>query len=156
MKRKQNGVELVEFALILPLLLLLTFITTEFGRALYQYNIITKSVRDAVRYLSMQDPTIKVSDPGKITIARNLVVYGNPKPGIGEIPLAIGLTLENVPEINIQWYTKGASPSIYVVTIKVTGYKFKPLISSAFGINFGDSDGNIPYGEISATMRSQS
>ena len=55
MKKKQNGVALVEFALVLPLLLILTFITTEFGRALYQYNTIAKSLRDASRYLSAQD-----------------------------------------------------------------------------------------------------
>ena len=36
--QRQRGVALVEFALILPLLLVLTFITTEFGRALYEYQ----------------------------------------------------------------------------------------------------------------------
>ena len=44
MKKKENGTALVEFALVLPLLLILTFITTEFSRALYQYNTLTKSV----------------------------------------------------------------------------------------------------------------
>ncbi|NMM79514.1 pilus assembly protein TadE [Acidovorax sp. SRB_14] len=156
MKNKEHGVAIIEFALILPLLLILTFIATEFGRAIYQYNTITKSVRDAARYLSMQDPTIKVNDLGKITIARNLVVYGNPNPGIGDLPLAIGLKLENVPAANIQWNIKGANPSINVVTISVTGYKFKSLISNAFGVVFGDSKGDISFGEISATMRAQS
>ena len=45
--RKQNGAALVEYALVLPLLLLVTFVVTEYSRALYQYNILTKSVRDA-------------------------------------------------------------------------------------------------------------
>ncbi|WP_438999322.1 TadE/TadG family type IV pilus assembly protein, partial [Variovorax beijingensis] len=49
--RRQRGVALVELALITPLLLLLTFITTEFGRAMYEYNLVVKSTRDAVRYL---------------------------------------------------------------------------------------------------------
>ena len=66
MKNKQNGVALVEFALILPLLLLLTFITTEFGRAVYQYNTITKSVRDAVRYLSTQTPGTQIPPSQKL------------------------------------------------------------------------------------------
>ena len=55
MKRRQKGVAIVEFALILPFLLLLTFITTEFGRAIWEYNTLTKSVRDAARYLSTPD-----------------------------------------------------------------------------------------------------
>jgi Flp pilus assembly protein TadG len=156
MRNRHKGVALIEFALTLPILLILTFITTEFGRALYQYNIITKSVRDAARYLSMQDSTIKVTNPGKIDIARNLVIYGNPNPGINESPLTVGLKLDQVPVSNITWHTKGVNPSINAVTIKVTGYKFKPLISSAFGINFGDANGTISYGEISATMRGQS
>ena len=71
MKNKQKGAALVELALILPLLLLLTFITTEFGRAMFEYNAITKSTRDAVRYLSFQTPGTQITE------ARNLMVYGN-------------------------------------------------------------------------------
>ena len=62
---------IVEFALILPFLLLLTFIATEFGRAIWQYNTLTKSVRDAARYLSIQTPGTQIAE------ARNLMVYGN-------------------------------------------------------------------------------
>jgi len=67
----QRGVALVEFALILPFLLLLSLITVEFGRAIWQYNTLTKSVRDAARYLSLQTPGTKMAQ------AKNLVVYGN-------------------------------------------------------------------------------
>ncbi len=66
----QKGVALVEFALVLPLLLLLTFLATEFGRAMYEYNALTKVARDAVRYLSVQMPGTKITE------ARNLMVYG--------------------------------------------------------------------------------
>ena len=77
---------------MLPLLLLITFIVTEYSRALYQYNTLTKSVRDAARYLSTQSP----GDPTKYSIAKNLVVYGNPA-GSGT-PLAIGLSTAQVPD----------------------------------------------------------
>ena len=50
MRNRQRGVAIVEFALVLPLLLLMTFVVTEYSRALYQYNTLTKSVRDAARY----------------------------------------------------------------------------------------------------------
>ena len=144
-KLKQSGVALVEFALILPLLLLLTFITTEFGRALFQYNILTKSVRDAARYLTPYNPR----DAAKILIAKNLVVYGNPA-GSGS-PLVIGLTTALVP--NPVWQTAGTGPVINTVTIRVTGYNFRPLFASAFGVSFANVNGNIPFADISATMR---
>ncbi|MDP9971289.1 TadE family protein [Variovorax paradoxus] len=152
MKKKQNGVALIEFALILPLLLILTFITTEFGRALYQYNTIAKSLRDASRYLSTQDPSIATTDPAKITIAKNLVVFGNPVDNGS--PLVLGLSTSQVPTPT--WQFKGSAPAINTVTIKVTGYKFRPLITGVFGLTFGDANGDIPFGDISATMRGQS
>ena len=152
---RQRGVAIIEFALILPLLLILTFITTEFGRALYQYNTIAKSVRDAVRYLSTQDPSIKTSDAPKIEIARSLVVYGIPDGRATDLPLAPGLSLSQVPSSNISWKITGIDPAINTVTITVSGYKFRPLITKAFDLSFADSNGEIAFGPISATMRSQ-
>lgn len=140
MKKQQCGVAIVEFALILPLLLLLTFITTEFGRAVYQYNTLTKSVRDAVRYLSVQTPGTHTTE------ARNLVVYGNTS-GTGS-PLVLGLTLSNVPTPT--WQTAGTVPVINTVRVQVTGYVFRPLVPSVFGTSFA----NLSYGDITATMRS--
>ena len=140
MKNRQNGTALVEFALILPLMLVLTFITTEFGRAMYQYNTLTKSVRDAVRYASVRTPNTQITE------VRNLVVYGNPG-GIGS-PLALGLTLANVPAPI--WQTTGSNPVIGTVTVQITGYTFNSLFPGAFGLPFG----NILFSTISATMRS--
>ena len=131
----------MEFALVLPLLLILTFVTTEYSRALFQYNILTKSVRDAARYLSVQSP----GDATKYAKAKNLVVYGNPA-GTGA-PLVIGLTTSLVP--NPVWQLAGTAPVINTVTIRVTGYTFRPLFASAFGVSFG----NLAYADISATMR---
>lgn len=138
---------MVEFALVLPLLLILTFITTELSRALYQYNTLTKSVRDAARYLSTQNPGTKITE------SKNLVVYGN-LANTGS-PLALGLALSQVKDPI--WQLRGASPVINTVTVKIAGcadseppcYKFVPLFSSAFGVTFGD----INYADISATMR---
>ncbi|MBW8184720.1 TadE family protein [Shewanella nanhaiensis] len=49
----QKGVAAIEFTILLPVLLLLVFITAELGRALYQYGQLTRMVRDAGRYLSI-------------------------------------------------------------------------------------------------------
>jgi len=139
MKNKQHGVALVEFALVLPLLLLLTFIVIEYSRALYQYNTLAKSVRDAARYLSIQNPGTQ------ITQARNLVVYGNPA-GTGS-PLALGLTTSQVPDP--VWQVAGTSPVINTVTVRITGYTFRPLFTQVLGVNFG----TLTYADITATMR---
>jgi len=40
---------MVEFALILPMMLVVMFMITEFGRALYQYNVMTTATREACR-----------------------------------------------------------------------------------------------------------
>jgi Flp pilus assembly protein TadG len=152
---RQRGVAIIEFALVVPLLLILTFLVTEFGRALYEYNVVVKSLRDAARYLSEQDPTIKATDPAKVLVARNLVVYGFPSPSSKDKPLVLGLSLSNVPDVNIAWRTVGSDPLINTVTIKVTGYKFRPLAVTVFGQQLADSNGEIAFGDISATMRSQ-
>jgi hypothetical protein len=156
MNNRQKGMAIVEFALILPLLLILTFITTEFGRALYEYNTLVKSARDAVRYLSMQDSSIKTTDPGRIAIAQNLVVYGVPAPASDARPLAPGLTAANVPATGISWKMEGANPAINTVTITITGYRFTPLVTGALGIVFGDADGGVTFNDITAVMRAQS
>ena len=44
---RQRGVALVEFALILPFLLVMLVMTAELGRAIYHYGELAKSVREA-------------------------------------------------------------------------------------------------------------
>jgi Flp pilus assembly protein TadG len=142
MKKIQRGVAIVEFALVLPVLLVLTFTVIEFGRALYQYNTLTKAVRDGARYLSMQMPNTNVAE------AKNLMVFGNTA-GTGN-PLVLGLSLTNVPDP--QWDatpTGGVPTTIPTVRVSINNYTFVPMVPSVFGLNIG----NITYNEISATMR---
>jgi Flp pilus assembly protein TadG len=141
MRRNQNqrGVALIEFALVLPLLLVLTFMVTEFGRAIYQYGVLTKSVRDAARYLTIQTPNTKAAE------AANLVVYGTTT--AGTTPLVPGLTTAMV---SANWSAPAGAPPISTVTIQVSGYTFDSMVLSAFGLPFG----NVTFSDIRATMRS--
>ncbi len=73
---KQKGSATVEFAMLLPLLLLLVFTVSEFGVMFYRLNALTKSVDIAARYLSGAEegyPNTTVH----ITEAKNLAVNGN-------------------------------------------------------------------------------
>jgi Flp pilus assembly protein TadG len=147
--RTQHGTALVELALITPLLLLLTFITTEFGRAMYEYNAVVKSTRDAVRYLSVQTPGTHVDE------ARNLIVYGNTA-GTGT-PLARGLSLSNVPAGSCcTWQAAGAAPIITTVTVRVSSYTFHSMFPSVIGVVFANANGDIVFSDITATMRAPS
>jgi len=139
MRTRQSGVALVEFALVLPLLLVLSLVSAELGRAVYRYNTTAKVVRDAARYLSVQTP-----GTGSVG-ARNLILYGNVA-GTGNL-LDSGLAAANVG--GPTWQATGSDPLINTVTIRVTGYQFRPMIANMFGARFA----TITFNDISATMR---
>jgi Flp pilus assembly protein TadG len=138
----QQGAALIELALAIPFMILLSMIVIEFGRALYEYNTVTKSVRDAVRYLSTKTPNTVCGD------AKNLVVYGSI--GAGSTPLAPGLKTNDV---SCSWQTAGSLPLINTVTVTVTGYRFQSMVGSVFGTQL--TNGGITFSAISATMRTQ-
>lgn len=135
---KQGGVALVELALVVPFLLLLSIVTTDLGRAIYQYQLVTKSVRNAARYAA-QVPAASYTD------LQNLIVYGTSTGGGS--PIVPGLALAHVQQPQRQ--TVGTVPAFEVVTVTVSGYGFQSMFSSVFGVAFGD----FTYNDISATMR---
>lgn len=141
---RQQGVELVELALILPFLILLSMLVVEFGRALYEYNTVAKSVRDAVRYLSVQLPNTNCAQ------AQNLVVYG--KTTAGTTPLARGL---KTSAVTCSWQTAGTYPLINTVTVTVNSYRFQFMTASVFGLKLGDANDGLTLSNITATMRTQ-
>lgn len=63
----------MEFALLLPIILLLTFGITEVGRLMLDYHAIEKSVRDAARYLARtQDPEAAEANAKSIVLRGSL------------------------------------------------------------------------------------
>jgi Flp pilus assembly protein TadG len=70
--RNDAGVQLVELAIVLPVLLLLFGAAAEFGRYFYEYTTLAKSSRAAARYL-----VTARTDGSDDLAAKNLVVYGN-------------------------------------------------------------------------------
>ncbi|MNQ86050.1 TadE-like protein [compost metagenome] len=90
-KRAQNqqGLALVEFTLVLPLLLLLLLALGEFGRMLYQYNVLLQASRNADRFVASQAwnstlGAVVLSDPLKAQ-TRNVAVYGVPSQAGDEV-----------------------------------------------------------------------
>jgi Flp pilus assembly protein TadG len=52
-KCQQRGQDLVEFALIIPLLLLLLFAIVDGGRAVYVYHVVANSAREGARFAAV-------------------------------------------------------------------------------------------------------
>lgn len=137
---RQRGVALVEFALILPFLLLMIVMTTELGRAIYHYGELAKSVREAARYLSVRAPGTGIAE------ARNIVVYGRPEGASrSSVP---GLSERNVPDP--VWATTGSNPTVNIVTVTIQNYQFVPMLGNVFGTRFAI----LSFSPIRATMRS--
>ncbi|MPQ65930.1 MULTISPECIES: TadE/TadG family type IV pilus assembly protein [Pseudomonas] len=96
--RGQQGVALVEFTLVLPLLLLLLLALGEFGRMLFQYNTLLQASRDAGRYVASQAwnstlGTVALSST-LLTQTKNVAVYG--VPASTGTAVVSGLTSANV------------------------------------------------------------
>jgi Flp pilus assembly protein TadG len=80
--KKQRGVAAIEFAVVLPVCLFLFLAVAEFGRAIMQYNTLTRTVRDATRFASSAaikgQTQIVTIDDQLITDVGNVAAYGVP------------------------------------------------------------------------------
>ncbi len=105
--QREAGVAMVEFAIILPLLLMLLFGITELGRGLYQLNTLDKAVNTGARYLARMEgvaeidvvtgncttPLTNWETAQAVVRAKELVAYGNDTnpllPGLDETDVTI-------------------------------------------------------------------
>jgi Flp pilus assembly protein TadG len=150
--RFHRGVATIEFSLLIIPLLLMLFGVTEYGRAIYQYNTLVKSVRDATRYLS----TLNAGNGWPE--AKCLAVYGNT--ACSGSPLAPGLTTGMVSICDASVSSCQATHlsqetgtgTINLVTVTISGYQFHSLFNFPIGdVTAGAPD--ITYHPIHNTMR---
>ena len=137
----ERGTQLVELAIVLPIMLLLFATTAEFGRFFYTYSTLTKATRSAARYLTVATPGTTDEQ------AANLVVYGNTA-GSGE-PLIEGLTTDKV-EI-----TRGGGSAAMpeLITVSVEGFTYQPLFDLGAMVGNPSLSLNVEVSP-STTMRS--
>lgn len=169
---RMRGVAAVEFAIVLIPMILLATGVAEFGRAIYQYETLTKATRDAARYLSLYLPATDSSYP--LAQAQCLVVYGSTSCGVAGTELLPGLTTSMVIvcdalhttgcsdatdppafsglttyDANDNAATGSATGSISIVEVKVKGYKYQPIPAYP-GLS------SITFGNIITVMRQAS
>lgn len=80
--KNKRGSSAVEFAMILPLMIIFLAVVIDFGRLMMDYHAASKSVRDASRYLSRVEVTCDatggaVDNAQDVTIAKNLALSGS-------------------------------------------------------------------------------
>ncbi|MDQ3754307.1 MAG: pilus assembly protein [Acidobacteriota bacterium] len=117
--RDERGTQLVELAIVLPLVLVLFGAIAEFGRFFYAYTTLSKATRAGARYLVSQPPTGAEYTAAKIA-AQNIVIYGNTA-GTGT-PVVEGLSAANVQIIPNK--TGGTTQS---QTITIQNFDYVPL-----------------------------
>ncbi len=143
----QRGVAAVEFGLLLTPLILMIFGTTELGRAIYSYNTLDKTVRDASRHLSQHGP----GDAIIAAEARCLAVHGTTD--CSGSPVAPGLTTSMVticdaslcPSTHANQLT--GLGSINLVTVGIQNYAFDSVVEFVIP--------NMTFNNISTTLRAQ-
>jgi Flp pilus assembly protein TadG len=147
-RRLGRGAVAVEFGLVLLFLVPLVIGTVEFGRALYYYDTLAKSVRSAARYLSVGVP----STAARQLEATCIVVTGSPAVAAGacsqpaQLPgLTAGMvTILEPSTSNAVKSIATGSGTMDMVTVSVTGFPASTLGSLIFP--------NITLGPISVTV----
>lgn len=123
---RERGTQLVELAVVLPLLLMLFAATAEFGRYFHTYATLAKSTRAASRYLSTVPVKAGGANATEDARAKRLAVYGdaNAVDGVSK-PLVPGLTTTHV-EIT---RAGGVGSVPGTVKVAVSGYDYAPLFN---------------------------
>ncbi len=124
--RDRRGQALVEFAFVLMVLVFLIFGITEFARALYAYNTVIQTTREAARWAVVN--VTGSSDAANIAKTKNIVVYGNPDVSSG-YPRLPGLTtsLVNVAIQPMETDMNGVAIN-QKVSVSVSGYQWQPVV----------------------------
>jgi Flp pilus assembly protein TadG len=118
-RRDEGGVQLVELALVVPILLMLFAGVAEFGRYFYEYTTAAKAARVGARYLAAKSATSTTNNWQ--ANAKNIVVYGNTA-GSGT-PVLPGLSTSNV---TIQY--EGGTPAVpNTVKVSIVNYKHQSV-----------------------------
>lgn len=145
-KRGQQGMAMVEFAIALPLLVLLLLGVAEFGRMLFHYNNLLQASRDAGRYAASKawNATLGRLDLSTSlqTEIKNVAVYGVPSTTAGFSAVVPGLTPDDVQ------VRPSASDARYIEV--QLSYDFQPVIGSVLPSLFGN---DVPLAvELNSTV----
>jgi hypothetical protein len=143
-RRDEQGVQLLELAIVLPIMLLLFAGLAEFGRYFYEYSTLAKGARVGARYLAAKSASSTTKDwEGN---AKNLVVFGNTA-GTGAAILP-GLGVDNV---DVQ-YIGGTAGVPERVKVSIVNFPHESLFDIGAFLHNPDLSLNVDV-KPSVTMR---
>ena len=134
--RNESGTQMIEFAFLLPFLLLAFAAVVEMGRMFYTYTTINKATEVAARYLASAPVTSGNYSSTDLAIAKNLLVCGKNPCGGESIVTDLSST-------NVSVTPPGTALGTRYVTVTVT-YVYTPKIwnlghlvnSNSLSLNF--------------------
>jgi Flp pilus assembly protein TadG len=122
--RDERGTQLVELAIVMPLLIVMFGAVAEFGRFFYTYTTLAKATRAGARYMvtrKMNGPEGEAAQRG----AKNLVVCGDPEVETCDDADAV---IEGLKDSHVQIVPTGGTPgSPLTVTIRIEAFEYEPL-----------------------------
>jgi Flp pilus assembly protein TadG len=123
--RSERGAALVEFALVVPILVLMMCATIDFGLVVYTLNNLTAAVREGGRFGAVLDGTVwatpaAAQDSVQTRVQKYIAGMNN------------GLTPAQVKAL----ISVSKDPTTQIITVQVTGYPYKPVtpLSPLLGI----------------------
>jgi Flp pilus assembly protein TadG len=136
---RQRGVAAVEFAILVPLLLILLTAPLYIGRVLWHYTVIHKAAHDAARYLS----TVPIAEmrstslaPGAAAFADSIIQAELAGLNTGSVPPLVGIKCNGNPCGGITpWST---------VAVNIQAEMTDPF----FGTSYGGDDGLVITADV--------
>jgi len=123
--RSERGAALVEFALVVPLLMLMMCATIDFGLVVYTLNNLTAAAREGGRYGAVLSQTVWNNPAGAQDSVQTRVQ--NYIAGMNN-----GLTAAQVKAL----ISVSKDPTTGIITVQISGYPYKPVtpLSTMLGL----------------------
>lgn len=133
MSNNQSGIALVELAIAIPAMMVFMLLTAEATRVMYQYNTLTKLVRDGSRSISshlLAGSSQSGLTSEELQTTKQLIVSGKPQGGDA---LLAGLSEDDI-SITMNSIGSGGTQRYYVEVS--AEYQYVPLFASIGGNGF--------------------
>lgn len=154
--KDERGAAATEFALVLPMMLILVFSIYEAGRVFQAYNIVQSSARDAARYgarlgITCSGSTASFDDAGSMTAVQNLARTGAIDGTAA--PLLPGWSDNTSVTISLGCVSKTSGSTTFagryegetaIPTVKVTA-------AAPYGMLFGGLFGNLAINAVTVS-----
>jgi Flp pilus assembly protein TadG len=128
-RRASRGQSLVEFALVLPIALILLLAVFDIGRAVFLYNGLTNAAREGARLAIVnQDKSLVVQRVQNMTIAGELTNAGTPNDVVSFFKQSPNADPTTNPEC-----TTMATGCVAVVTAQSSWSAITPIIGAILG-----------------------